>query len=170
MRREITDLENSKSFVVIPRDALPANVKPVPSIWSFRRKRAPDWTILKWKARLCPHGGKQVEGENFWETYAPVVTWSTVRLVLILSLITGLKSRQCDFVAAYTQAPLDTDIFMNIPAGFIVENGQLVFSNALTAGNSTTHVIRLLKNLYGLRQAGANWYDTLKSTLLSHGF
>ena len=170
MRREISDLEDSKSFTVIPRDELPENVKPVPSIWSFRRKRAPDWSILKWKARLCPHGGKQVEGENYWETYAPVVTWSTVRLVLILSLITGLKSRQCDFVAAYTQAPLDTDIFMNIPAGFIVENGKLVFSNAPTAGNSITHVIRLLKNLYGLRQAGANWYDTLKTTLLSHGF
>ena len=71
---------------------------------------------------------KNGEGVNFWETYAPVVTWSTVRLVLILSLITGLQGRQCGFVSAYTQAPLDTDIYMNIPAGFIVDvHSSLVF-------------------------------------------
>jgi histone deacetylase 1/2 len=170
MKREVSDLVKSNSIKIMRREELPAGTKPVPAIWSFRRKRAPDWTITKWKARLCPHGGKQVEGENFWETYAPVVTWSTVRLTLILSLITGLKSRQCDFVQAYTQAPLDTDIYMCIPAGFIVENGELVFTDASTAGNSSVYVLCLCKNLYGLRQAGANWFDTLRNSLLSYGF
>jgi len=88
---------------------MPKDSKAVPAIWSFRRKRAPDWSIIKWKARLCPHGGQQVEGINYWATYAPVVTWSTARLILILilSLITGLQSRQIDYIQAYTQAPVD---------------------------------------------------------------
>jgi histone deacetylase 1/2 len=81
-----------------------------------------------------------------------------------------MKSRQADFVSAYTQAPLDTDIYMCIPASFVVANGTLVFTTNPTAGNSITYVLCLCKNLYGLRQAGCNWFETLRSSLLSYGF
>ena len=43
-------------------------------IWSFRRKRKPDGTLVKHKARLCCHGGQQELGINYWDTYAPVVS------------------------------------------------------------------------------------------------
>lgn len=33
-----------------------------------------------------------VEGINFWKTYIPVVSWRTVRLTLVLSILSGLKS------------------------------------------------------------------------------
>ena len=42
-------------------------------IWSFKRKRKPDGTLDKHKARLCCHGGQQEWGVNYWDTYAPVV-------------------------------------------------------------------------------------------------
>ena len=87
MQREVNDLVASESVKIVRRENLAANTKVVASVWSFRHKRAPDWTVTKWKARLCPHGRQQVEGEGFWETYAPLVIWSTVRLVLILSLL-----------------------------------------------------------------------------------
>ncbi len=90
MQREIKDLLASQSITIVRRDSMPKDSKAVPAIWSFHRKRAPDWSIVKWKAHLCPHGGKQIEGINFWATYAPVVTWSTIHLILILSLITGM--------------------------------------------------------------------------------
>ena len=66
--------------------------------------------IRKWKARLCAHGGQQELGVNYWETYAPVVSWSTVRLVLSLSLIAKMQSWQVDYVQAYPQADIDCDI------------------------------------------------------------
>jgi hypothetical protein len=144
---------------------MPKDSKAVPAIWSFRRKRAPDWSIIKWKARLCPHGGQQVEGINYWAKYAPVITWSTARL--ILSLITGLQSRQIDYIQAYTQAPVDCEIYMHIPAQFIVENGTLKFSPDPTPGNSDVYVLLISKNLYGLKQAGNNWFDKLCDSLLS---
>jgi hypothetical protein len=106
MIREVTDLLASSTLEVIPRHTIPSDNPPLQPIWSFRRKRPPDWSILKYKAR-CPNGGKQIEGINFWETYAPVVSWRTVHLTLILSLLSGLKSRQVDYVSAYTQAPLE---------------------------------------------------------------
>jgi hypothetical protein len=170
MRREVADLIASGSATIVRRDSMPANSKAVPTIWSFCRKRAPDWSIIKWKARLCPHGGKQIEGINFSETYAPVVTWSTTRLLLILSLITGMKSRQIDYIQAYTQAPVDCEVYMHIPAQLIVNNNTLEFSSTPTPDNSEIYVLLISKNLYGLHQAGNNWFDKLHDSLLSRGF
>jgi hypothetical protein len=42
--------------------------------------------VHKWKTRINIDGSKQVEGENFWETFSPVATWPTVWLVLIFAL------------------------------------------------------------------------------------
>jgi hypothetical protein len=89
---EVNDLLHSNTVEWSLHSSVLSNTKILPSIWSFRRKRAPDWTILKHKARLCPHGGKQVEGEHFWESYASVINWRTVCLVLILSLLANLKA------------------------------------------------------------------------------
>jgi len=170
MCRKIDDLLASNTITVVPRSIVPCDNTILQAIWSFRRKRAPDWSVLKHKARLCPHGGMQIEGINYWDTYAPVIDWRTVRLTLILSLLSGLKSRQVDYVSAYTQAPLDCELYMNIPPGFVVNNGILEFSNASTKGNSTHYVLRLNKNVYGLKQAGNNWFTELRGSLLALNF
>jgi len=170
MQREVANLLESCSVTIVHRDSMPTDSKAVPAIWSFRQKRAPDWTITKWKARLCPHDGKQVKGINFWATYAPVVTWSTTRLILVLSLITGMKSHQIDYIQAYTQAPVDCEICMHTPAQFVVHNNTLQFSSDPTPGNSDIYVLLISKNLYGLHQAGNNWFDKLCDSLVSRGF
>jgi hypothetical protein len=152
------------------RSELPPGVKALPAIWAFKRKRLPDWTISKWKARLNVHGGRQVHGVNFWDTYTPVVKWSTVRLVLTLSLLNGFKTRQVDFVQAFTQAPLDCPIFMEVPAGFCIVDGKLSFSGEANRNIDKDYVLRLTKNMYGLKQAGRNWYQGLHDELLTIGF
>jgi hypothetical protein len=64
----------------------------------------------------------QIEGINYLATYAPIASLRAARFTLILSLLSGLKSRQVDYVSAYTQAPLDCTL-----PGFIVTNGHLHF-------------------------------------------
>jgi hypothetical protein len=59
---------------------------------------------------------------------------------------------------------------MNIPPGFIVENNTLNFSHLSTKDNSKDYVLRIKKNMYGLRQAGNNCFDTLRASLLNLGF
>jgi hypothetical protein len=169
---EVNDLLHSDTVELSLCSSVPSNTKILPSIWSFRCKRAPDWTVLKHKACLCPHGGKQVEGEHFWETYAPVINWRTVRLSLILSLLANLKSRQIDCVNAFTQAPADCDIFMSIPvpAGFAATNGTLQFIGSSSRHDSSDYVLHIKRNMYGLRQAGNNWFDALRSSLLALRF
>jgi len=87
MQREMNDLLHTNTVELAPHSAVPTTIKVLQAIWSFRWKHAPDWSILKYKSCLCPHGGQQIEGEHFWETYAPVVNWHTVRLVLILRVV-----------------------------------------------------------------------------------
>jgi hypothetical protein len=103
MENEVQGLQDM--FKIIPRTSLPEGTNPLPTIWEFKKKRKPDWTILKHKVRLNVHGGKQKHGVNYWKAYAPVVNWSTVHLTMILSLIKNFKCHKVDFVQAFTQAP-----------------------------------------------------------------
>ena len=59
-------------------------------------------------------------GVNYWETYAPVVNWISVRFLLILSELAGLESRTIDFVLAFPQADLDVPVYMELPIGMEV--------------------------------------------------
>jgi hypothetical protein len=94
-----------------------------------------------------------------------------VRLTLILTTLLGYQSRQVDFVQAFLQADIDCDVYMKIPRGFIIQGGRLHFDPShSTCPLPPNHVLKLKKNLYGLRQAGYNWHEKLKQGLLHHGF
>ena len=62
------------------------------------------------------HDGKQVFGMNYFVTYAPVVTWFVIRLMIVMGIIFNWALRQVDFVMAYPQAPIETDIYMELPS------------------------------------------------------
>ena len=96
---------------------------------------------------------------NYYETYAPVVTWFAIRLMIIFAIIFRWSLRQVDFVMAYPQAPIEMDIYMELPQG--IETAQ---------GNSKYHVLKLLKNIYGQKQAGRVWNEYLVEKLRSIGF
>ena len=70
------------------------DMRVFPSTWTFKIKRYPDGLIKKFKARFCVRGDQQVHGVDFFETYAPVVQWTTIRLMLILEVLLNLKSKQ----------------------------------------------------------------------------
>ena len=54
-------------------------------------------------------GDRQKEGVDFFDMYAPVVSWSTVRLLLTLSVIHDLETQQVDYTNAFVQADLHDD-------------------------------------------------------------
>ena len=75
--------------------------KSIMAIWSFKRKRNPAGEIIKYKARLCCHGGQTIKGVHYEESFSPVVAWSTVRMMMTMSIIQGWYARQIDFVLAF---------------------------------------------------------------------
>ena len=86
MVKEVHDHTQRKHWVLVPRSKAGKN-KIIRAVWSFKRKRLPDGLLLKHKARLCVNGSMQVYGINYWNTYAPVVSWLAVRLMFILSIV-----------------------------------------------------------------------------------
>ena len=158
--KEVNDHISRKHWELVPRSAVPKDVAILPSVWSLKRKRdIKSRQVYKWKARLNVHGGRQVHGINYWETFSPVVTWITIRILLILTILNKWYSRQVDFVLAFPQAKIETDMYMELPRGI-----------EMAHGNGKTHVLKLLKNLYGQKQAGRIWNLHLKDKLLKIGF
>ena len=81
----------------------------LPSTWAFRCKRYPDGFVRKLKARFCARGDKQAEGIDYFDTFAPVINWTTVRLMLILTLILNLSTCLVDYTASFVHSPIDRD-------------------------------------------------------------
>lgn len=84
----------------------PKSVNVIPSTWAFNVKRYPDGRFIKFKAIFCVRRDFQQDGVDYTKPYSPVVSWSTVRTLLCLSMREGWKSRQVDFTNAFALADL----------------------------------------------------------------
>jgi hypothetical protein len=161
MSKDIDDHKSCHHWEIVRQSTIPPGHKTIQAIWSFKRKHFPKGTFNKHKARLCAQGGMQQWGVSYWETYSPVVNMLTVRLLLALCNIHGLESKSIDFVSAFPQADLNEDIWMELPTGIIVSEKSDEFR---------AYVLKLKKNLYGLKQASLNWFKKLKLGLIDRGF
>lgn len=83
---KIKGLCNANVFKFRQMSQLPSGARLLNAIWSYRRKRHPDGVLLKHKSCICVDGSQQHYGIDYWDTYAPVVHWSTVHMVLVLCL------------------------------------------------------------------------------------
>jgi hypothetical protein len=157
---EVNGHIKSKHWRLVKRSEVPKDVVVIPSVWAMRRKRNLTTNeITKHKARLNIHGGKQVYGINYYDTYAPVITWFAIRLLMAFAIMFELAMRQVDFIQAYPQAPIEFDMYMELPQGIETKTG-----------NSKDHVLQLLSNLYGQKQAGRVWNQYLVDKLRNIGF
>ncbi len=128
----------------------PPDKNVIESTWAFKLKRYPDGLAKKFKRRFCAWGDQQLEGIDNFETYAQVVQWTTVRLLLILEVLPDLKSKQGDITATFLHADINPkeEIYVKMPTGF-KKKGK---------------VLKLKKTLYGLRQSPrAFWKYITKS-------
>jgi hypothetical protein len=78
MEAEILTLIKLDVFEIVDRNS---NMKVLSGVWVLKRKRYSDGSIRKLKARYCARGFEQVEGVDYFETFAPVVMWFTVEIL-----------------------------------------------------------------------------------------
>jgi hypothetical protein len=151
MEIELDTLITMKAFKVIDKKPW---MNVVSSVWAFKRKRYPDGSIRKLKARICARGFEQIEGVDYFETFAPVVQWMTVRIVLIMTILLNLENKQIDYTAAFLQAPLDHDVYVEMPKLFQVKG----------------KVWKLQRAIYGLKDAPRAYFIHTKNKLEELGF
>lgn len=158
--KEINDHVENNHWELIKRLDVPKDQEVIPSVWAMRQKK--DLTtneITKYKARLNVHGGKQTFGINYFDTYVPVATWFAIRLLMVFAILFGWHLWQIDFVMTYAQAPIEFEMYMELPHGIKTKYGD-----------KKSHVLCLLSNLYGQKQAGWVWNKHLYSKLLKHDY
>jgi hypothetical protein len=133
-------------------DRIPAGVKAITVTWVFKTKRNADRDITRRKVRMVVQGFKEIEGLHFDETYAPVVHYKHLRMLLASGCHLDLEGKILDIKSAYLNAELDKEIYIMIPT----ETGL--------------QPAKLNKALYGLKQAGRLWNQLLEKEIIKLGW
>ncbi len=123
----------------------------------LQKKCGPDGEVTRFKACLVAQGFGQQEGIDYLKTFAPVVKSASLRVFLTICAQHGWKIRQMDIKSAYLNGLITKDIFMHQPKGYKEKGSEM-------------KVAKLNKGLYGLKQAGWEWYATLHAFLIQIGF
>jgi hypothetical protein len=150
MRSEYNSLLGYPAWELLPATDMPPGARAVGCRWTFALK-----ADGRYKARLVAQGFSQRPGLDFDDTFAPVSKLQTFRALAAVVAHDDLEWIQLDVTTAFLNAPLDEEVYMRQPDGFAHDPSQ---------------VCRLLRALYGLRQAPRAWHQTLRGTLLAHGF
>ena len=79
----------------------PSDRKPIGCKWVLKLKLNPDNSIERYKARLVAKGYNQKEGIDFEETFAPVVRFPSVRILLSLAAAEDMEIHQMDIKTAF---------------------------------------------------------------------
>ena len=147
---EIKSIKKNETWEVVD---LPAGKRTISAKWIFREKRDTSGEVIKLKAKLVAKGYEQVPSEDFYETFAPVVRWSTIRTILAVAARKRWTLKQLDVITTFLNGILEEEIYMEIPEGF-------------TEPGMEGKVVRLKRALYGLKQAPRAWNARIDTFLV----
>jgi hypothetical protein len=152
MQEEVEALGEHGTFMLC---YLPAGKKAISGKWVFKIKRGPAGEIQRYKARYVARGFSQVEGVDFFETWSPVGSYATLRVLLSIAAQEDLEIRHIDIQCAFLNGDLEEEVFVEQPPYFT---------------DGTARVWKLHKTLYGLKQAAREWHKALVKVLAELGF
>ena len=109
---EIDKLYNQlKCWTVIPRSTLPPGALVMDSRWTYAYKTdsqgALRTDVHPYRSRFVGKGFTQQEGINCFETFAPVISFVTLRMLFALTAIPHFEVTQYDISVAFIEAPID---------------------------------------------------------------
>nr|GEW26614.1 hypothetical protein [Tanacetum cinerariifolium] len=127
-------------------------------IHKFERLQSDEFGgVLKNKASLVAQGFRQEEGIDFEESFSPVARIEAIRIFVENAANKNMTIFQMDVKTAFLNGELKEDVYVSQPKGFVDQDNP-------------SHVYKLKKALYDLKQAPHAWYDMLSSFLISQYF
>ena len=147
------ELEALKAKQVYKKvESLPPGCKAVRCKWVLHIKHDQNGQISCFKAQLVAKGFTQIFRQDFTFTFASVACWESIRTVLCIAMLNNYELQHIDVKNTYLNAPLQEEIYMITPEG------------------CRTKYWHLLKGLYGLHQAGHQWYLHLHDVYSELGY
>ena len=156
VHEEMAALINNHTWDVVE---LPAGRNAIGTKWIFKTKVNSAGQVVRYKARLVVQGFTQQEGVDYFDTYAPVATITSVRTVLAAAAFHDWELEQLDVDTAFLNAPVEEDIYAAIPLGY---------QEPTPSGEQLVYKLR--RSLYGLKQSPRNWNSLLNTWLETAGF
>ena len=147
MKEELKSMSENQVFGPAIK-SLPKGRKGISSRWLFVIKRDERGILLRYKARLVARGFTQRVGIDYDRTFAPVMKQSLLRAVLAEACNYNWEIEQVDIKTAFLYGELDETIYLKLPDG-------------------TLH--QLQRAIYGLKQAGRQWYSRFNTSLERFG-
>ena len=84
-------MEQLKNMGTYTLEELPEGRKAVGCRWVYTIKRDLNGEIQKYKARLVAQGFSQIPGQDFFDTYAPVMRLESLRVLLTFGAALNMK-------------------------------------------------------------------------------
>ena len=135
---------------------LPPDRKAIEGKWILKYKPGFKTTSPRYKARFVIKGYSQTHGLDYTETYAPVAKTYSFRMVMAIAAEKDLEMIQLDVKTAFLYGTLEEEIYMKQPEGFAIPGKE-------------EEVCRLVKSLYGLKQASRVWNVECNEFILAFG-
>ena len=149
------------TFTIIERCKAPKGKRVIRSGWTHNAVFDADGDFIKWKSRSFAHGQTQVAFDEYdpYGCSSVPARKPTIRLVCGIAAEIGFIISQGDFTAAYLEAKIDEEVFVELPAGisgvdYIGQGGQ-------------NRVGRCERSYFGLHQCGKNWELALCTHVMS---
>nr|GEV00371.1 hypothetical protein [Tanacetum cinerariifolium] len=114
------------------------------------------WVLTDLPLGCRPLGCRPLEIDYF-DTYAPVARISAIRLLIAMASIHNLIIHQMDAKIAFLNEELEEGVYMNQPLGFIMPTNE-------------NKVCKLIKSMYGRKQAPKQWHQKFDEVVLSNGY
>ena len=135
---------------------LPEGRKAIGTRWVYKIKPGHLTTPARHKSRFVAKGYSQIEGVDFQETYAPVVKYTSLRILLSYAAVHDWEMAQLDIKTAFLYGLIDEELYIEQPEGFIKSGEEKL-------------VCKLVKCIYGLKQASRVWNKKFNEFLIKYG-
>jgi hypothetical protein len=92
--------------------------------WVYKIKRDYKGNIDRFKVRLMAKGFTQREGIDYNETFSPVLSKDSFRIIMTLVAHYNLELHQMDVKTTFLNGDLYENAYMAQPKGFVVEGKE----------------------------------------------
>ena len=151
MEKEIERWDNRGVVTAVPR---PKGIKTIKGKWVFDLKVDGDGNLLRRRARGVVKGFTQKFGEHWWDSFAAMVRYESIRMLFALIASKGLEMWLIDFVGAYLNSEPQGDNYLEIPEGFETHY-SIPGVNTIPKMNLT---------IYSTMDGANNWFFELDTT------
>lgn len=156
---EAKSLRDMGVYKLVPRNEVPEGHKVKKSKAVLKNKLNEDGHLARRKVRFVLKGFEQIYGKDYTSTTSPTARMESWRILLHIAAVMDWDAQQIDIKTAflYGLLPNDEVQYMEQPQGF-EERGK------------ESWVWKLQRGLYGMKQAGRIWNQTMNDAMLSWGF